>query len=166
MADRLSHDELALDLLKRYQDHCQALDVVCTKFLGYDVISLSECRDEWYPLIKAEERKKYMMRMAFYSEEPDGDVVEVQFKPGLVGHWKPVHLETFRDMNYAWRVYQKIVTNYDTTAYVEDHEVCFACDYMGPTEIVTGKDAAHAICLAAAFLMESGAKPIPIRPVA
>lgn len=132
------------------------LDVIVAQFMGHEVKSLFAWGEQWYPAV---EDRMQLYRGVWTVSDGDG-MVEMEYKPGVEGEWSLRHIESFSaEILFAWPVYERILRDYDETVAVQGKSLLLWADYMGPREIITGNDAAHAICLGAKYIWDRGLRP-------
>lgn len=134
------------------------LDATVARFMGHEVKPLSQWGDEpsYYPAI---EDRSMLFRSVWLVSDGDGEV-EVPHVAGDDGRWSVRPIERYStSIDYAWPVYERILEKYDESASIHGKNLYLWADYMGPREIITGVNAAHAICLGAKYIWDRGLRP-------
>jgi len=137
------------------------LDIIVAKFLGYEVKPLkdwlsSEKGGPWWP---AHDRNEVVMTV-WLVEDPEDRVasIEAKYPEGENGEWTPYLIPKYStQIHKAWPVFLEIRKKY-LWATVGEKEVALKIeDWSYPERaknLIIGKDAPHAIALAAKKIWE------------
>lgn len=126
------------------------LDALVARFMGYKVEKLSKWPEYW-----PSAPRDMLVRVVWAVPDSEGDGSSVEGKHGEgEGEWRPWRIPKYSsDIAEAWKAFIRVCEIYQY-ADVGLRQVGLFHDQMGANEIVHGVDAAHAIALAAAGLLD------------